>query len=225
MLTVDDAEVTKVVQRIGLTSDSDHAADEVARNVAPHLGDRVVLLKENSVNDQVRVAIDDETDEGSVTARFSQRDSQAGFAVLLRQCHSETEPARFGRVADILWQANERDQDASYDQRRTVLHQWRRTAGRLQQKSLDQLMREKMASEEGMKILDYPEEHTPAYLLSAFNYGDLLHWDHRRRAAVAGWQSDDYEGPRTRLAFLASAAALAHVYVGFGELASTATAP
>lgn len=177
----------------------------------------------NSVDDAIQVAVDDDNSEGHVTAQFSRRDSQAGFAVLLRHCHSDKEPARFARVADIIWQANERRHDGDYDRRRAVLQQWRRAAGQLQQKSLDQLMREKLAREEAMTILDYPEQWTPSSLLSAFNYGDLLHWDERKRKTIAGWQADDFEGPQTRLAFLAAAAGLAHVYIGFGELAAAAT--
>lgn len=74
----------------------------------------------------------------------------------------------------------------------------------------------------GAKVLDYQEEDPPSALLSAFDYGDLLHWG-RRRSVVEEWNADEFIAGERRLAFLAAAVALAHVYIGFGVLTQTAT--
>ena len=84
-------------------------------------------------------------------------------------------------------------------------------------------MREKLAREEHLEILAYREEHAPSYLLSAFQYGDLIHWD-EKRSVLEAWQQAEYTGARQRHAFLSGAAAIAHLYIGFAVLAETATA-
>jgi hypothetical protein len=101
---------------------------------------------------------------------------------------------------------------------------WRRAAGRLHERSLNQLLREKLATEEDMGILAYDEPDSPAILLSIFDYGDLLHWGNRggERRALQAWEADEFTGGDRRLAFLAAATALAHVYMGFAVLADVA---
>jgi len=106
--------------------------------------------------------------------------------------------------------------------RRETIASWRRAAGRLHARSLNQLLRDKPAREEGFQVLDYQEEHSPSFLLSAFDYGDLIHWD-EKRSVVEAWEQDPYTGAHRRLAFLSAAAAIAHLYIGFAVLAETAT--
>lgn len=99
---------------------------------------------------------------------------------------------------------------------------WRKAAGRLHQKSLEQQVRNKMVAEEGAGVLAFDEEHSPAQLMSIYDYGDLLHWD-RGRNVLAQWDEDEFRAGERRLAFLAAACALAHLYIGFAVLAATAT--
>jgi hypothetical protein len=175
----------------------------------------------NAAGEGLTVQLEDETDAEHVKLKLSERDRQVGFAALLRHCDSKNERASFPSVADILWRATERESGVQ-SERQEVLKAWRRAVGKLHGKSMDQLLREKLADEEGMGVLAYEEVDSPNLLLSAFDYGDLLHWD-RKRAVVAEWEQDEFLGGERRLAFLTAAAALAHVYIGFAVLAETAT--
>jgi len=175
----------------------------------------------NAADEGLAVRLEDETDIEHVTVKLTERDREVGFAALLRHCDSQNEPAWFGRVADVLWQATEREGSEHEDQRKSILKVWRQVVGKLHAKSLNQILREKLADAEGMGVLAYDEGHSPTFLLSVFDYGDLLHWD-KKRHVVAGWEEDEYVGGERRLAFLAAAAALAHVYIGFAVLADTA---
>lgn len=175
----------------------------------------------NATNEGVFVDIEDRTDIEHVVARLGQRDRQTGFAVLLRHCDSQQEKASFPRVANILWLASQGAEDDARDERLRVLAAWRKAVGRLHGKSLNQLLRDKLVADEGMRILDFQEPDAPQFLLSAFDYGDLLHWD-RQRSVVAEWEQDDFTGADRRRAFLDVAVALAHVYIGFAELARSA---
>jgi len=156
-----------------------------------------------------------------IEQRFCGRDLQAGFAALLRQCDSTHEPAHFERVRSILWLASEAASDAWKEKRLRALAAWSMAVKALHRKSLNQLLRDKLVTE-GVGAVRYDEEHSPDQLLSIYSYGDLIHWGDRRDV-VAKWEEDDYIESDRRLAYLNAAGALAHVYIGFGELARTAT--
>jgi hypothetical protein len=201
-----------------LSADEQSVVDRYVRT-ARHLASSGVL---NAADEGMQVEIEDDTDIEHVTVALSKKDRQVGFATMLRQCDSENEHARFGKVIDILWMASERAKDKDVEDRQDTLKQWRRAVGSLHAKSLNHLLRDKLVKDEDIQILAYQEEHSPSFLLSSFDYGDLIHWD-KKRAVVADWEQDGYTGGDRRLAFLAAAAALAHVYIGFAVLAETAT--
>jgi hypothetical protein len=177
----------------------------------------------NTVSDGMNVDIADSGEGEDLTTAFPERDRQIGFSTLLRQCDSPSEQAPFKRVADILWRASQESQDGGGDSHEQIIASWRRASGRLHARSLNQLVREKLAREEQLEILDYEEEHAPNFLLSAFQYGDLIHWD-EKRAVLETWDQDEYTASHRRLAFLAAAVGIAHIYIGFAVLAATATA-
>jgi hypothetical protein len=63
------------------------------------------------------------------------------------------------------------------------------------------------------------------YLLSLYTYGDLIHWDSDKSAVVAEFERDPYIESDRRLAYLDAASGLAHLYIGFAELARVAVGP
>ena len=159
--------------------------------------------------------------EEEITAEFSRTDVQGGFAALLRQCDSSEERASFARVRSILFRACDAATDKMRDARLDQLETWRRAVGRLHSKSLNQLLREKLVRDEGMAAFAYQEEDSPQRLLSIYNYGDLLHWgDHS--SVLQALEVDAYLEHDRRLAYLDAACGLAHLYIGFAELARAA---
>jgi hypothetical protein len=157
-----------------------------------------------------------------VEADFSRTDLQVGFAGLLRQCDSTKERASFHGVRGILT----RKADAVHDDARTIrlahLNAWRDAAKKLRLKSLNQLIRDKLVADEGLRAFAYTEEHSPAYLLNLYSYGDLIHWDSDKSAVVTEFERDPYIESDRRLAYLDAASGLAHLYIGFAELARAA---
>lgn len=177
----------------------------------------------NAVDDGVTVLIDDDTDETSeVLAQLPTKEIQLGFTGLLRQLDSPSELASFAKTADALWLAAEAAEDEHQDVRLETLKTWRRAVGQLHGNSLNQLLRKKLVNEHGFGVLDYEEMHAPQYLLSAYSYGDLLHWG-KKREVVAGFETDELSAAEQRSAFLSGATGLAHLYMGFAVLAKAAT--
>jgi hypothetical protein len=160
-------------------------------------------------------------DIGDVQERFSRIDAQAGLAALLRQCEAQDEPARFDQVYRILKDGTDDPSDIARDARLARLQSWATARKLLRARSLNQLMRDKLVRERGYTELDYRESHSPAYLLSAYNYGDLIHWGDKR-SLVEEWQTDARSEHEQRLAFLDAATALAHIHIGFGVLSLAA---
>ena len=176
----------------------------------------------NALGGGLFVRLEDQSDVEHVTADFGAKDAQLGFTGLLRQCDSPQESASFKRACDTLWKATGRlGEPADRESRQQALVQWRRAIGHAHAKSIDQLLRDKLVSEEGMGVLEFDEPDSPQFLLSAFSYGDLIHWG-EKRPVLAAWDKDEFLSAERRSAFLAAAAGLAHLYIGFGQLAHSA---
>ena len=173
----------------------------------------------NSVREGFNVRMPDgPTGQEEIEVEFSRTDAQGGFAALLRQCDATDERASFARVRNILYVASDAAADDMHDERLQQLEAWRRAINRLHSKSLNQLLRDKLVADEGMGAFAYQEEHSPQQLLSIYNYGDLLHWGDCSPQLQA-WEADPYLDHDRRLAYLDAACGLAHVYIGFAELA------
>lgn len=157
-----------------------------------------------------------------IERKFTRTDLQVGFAGLLRQCDSTKERANFHRVRSILTLKADATYDDARANRLTQLKAWRNAAKRLRAKSLNQLIRDKLVGDEGLHAFAYEEEHSPSQLLSIYNYGDLIHWDAPKSKVVAEFERDPYVESDRRLAYLDAASGLAHLYIGFAELARTA---
>jgi len=69
--------------------------------------------------------------------------------------------------------------------------------------------------------MEYGNDHPPNYYLSAYNYGELIHWDSGRET-LAEWGKDPFHNAHQRMAFLEAATGLAYVYIGFSEVVRTA---
>jgi hypothetical protein len=168
-----------------------------------------------------RVHLTSIEDIGQVEDWFSKKDAQIGLATLLRQCEEPKEPARFDRVYRILRDAVESTDDIAQHARLARIDSWARARKQLRHRSLNQLMRDGLVRQRGYEALRYREEHSPAYLLEAFNYGDLIHWGNKA-TVVSAWEVDPVQEQEQRLAFLDAATGLAHVHLGFGVLAEAA---
>lgn len=190
-------------------------------HVAAELADSGLL---NAVREGFNVRMPDGVSgPEEIEREFSRTDLQVGFAALLRQCDSPKERANFERVRSILWLKSEAAQDDAHDARLEQLEAWSRAAKRLHAKSLNQLLRDRLVKDEGIRAFEYTEQQSPQQLLSIYNYGDLIHWDDKKSPVIAQWEADPYIESDRRLAYLDAASGLAHLYIGFAELARCAT--
>jgi hypothetical protein len=184
-----------------------------------HLAESALL---NSVGEGVIVKIDDDTDEEHVFPSLPARDIQVGFVALLRQCDSQGELASFQKVRNALWVANASEAGIEADERRATLAAWKRAMDQAHQRSVNQLLRDKLVNEEGLGVFDFKEPDSPAHLLSAFNYGDLIHWG-TKATVVQQWErTDEFTAAERRMQFLSAAVGIAHLHIGFAEIARAA---
>lgn len=167
---------------------------------------------------------DDETGAEIVDTAFGLKDAQVGMSALLRHCDSRAQKdgARFGRVHEILATAAGLTPDltAQAEQLRQ-LEQWHEAVVELHSRSVDQCLRDRLVRERGWKVFDYREHHRPDYLIRVYDYGDMLHWS-RRSPELDALEPDDMLAAQNRHSFFEAMAGLAHLYIGFGELARRA---
>lgn len=158
----------------------------------------------------------DESGKEHVSSSFTSKEITRGFSVLLRQFDSNDEPASFHRVSGRLrkWGAEMID---SHERRRCEqIDAWRKARGALHGTELRRLFIRKFEP-----TMEYGHEHPPTHYLSAYNYGELIHWDSGREK-LAAWKQDAFDDAHTRLAFLEAATGLAYVYIGFSALVCVA---
>lgn len=167
-------------------------------------------------SDNVTIRWDSTTGIEEVEGNFTSKEITRGFAVLLRQFDSKDEPASFQTVSGRLRKASKAATDDRSDERCRQIDAWRRAQGALHGTELQRLTRRKLDP-----ALEYGSEHPPTYYLSAYNYGELIHWD-RGRETIATWEQDPFHRSVQRYAFLEAATGLAHLYIGFSEVVRTA---
>ncbi|HEX4838340.1 MAG TPA: hypothetical protein VFV03_07455 [Solirubrobacteraceae bacterium] len=160
----------------------------------------------------------------SVETEFVTNEITRGFATLFRQMHSteKSDPARFVRVHEILKQTNERAKDDRVSERARQLDAWKKARASLLQENLKVRVGQKLRAE-GRMPAGIPGEGgmSPQTLISAYQYGDLIHWGHHRDKleAVA---DDPFQDAHQRMQFLDAAAGLSHLYMGFSLLVRAA---
>ncbi len=172
----------------------------------------------------VSIAIDEKTGAEHIVADFPKRDIQIGFTTLLRQCHGPQDEARFDVVFEFLRRAATALADAEQASRLQQLYAWNAAVIGLRKTSLDQRVRDRYVSEEGWKVWGYQEDAAPAELIRILNYGDLIHWG-ATRGSVACTTEDKYAAALQRTRFFRAALGLAHITVGFGDVARALTTP
>jgi hypothetical protein len=140
---------------------------------------------------------------------------QAGFAVTLRQCDDPDESASFSNVKNVIALACKGSDDAGAAVRSATVEAWGRAVRRLHQRSLEQLVRDRLVAEEGWRGFDFQEGDSPRQLVKKFNYGEFIHWNAKSDVRP---DTPEFLALWLQYEFLVAAAGLAHLYVGFGEL-------
>jgi hypothetical protein len=169
-------------------------------------------------DDWMTITWDGESGEVQTEASFTSTEITRGFATLLRQFDARKESASFQVVSGRLRKAAAATTDGMADRRCGQIDAWRAAQGQLHAVELHRLGRRAVDP-----ALEYGNDHPPTYYLSAYNYGELIHWG-EKRDVVAQWGESDLDKHRQRMAFLDAATGLAYLYIGFSELVRTAIA-
>jgi hypothetical protein len=179
-----------------------------------------------SADERFTVHIPDDDDKEGVErieTYFASNEVTRGFTTLFRQFDANKEPAGFSQVQRALRRADELAADEPSNERLSQLKVWGKACSRLHADSLKVLVGKKLR-DQGRWPGKIPGETgpSPTRLISAYQYGDLIHWgDHAEFLAIA---RDPFEQAYQRMAFLEAVVGLTHVYLGFSVLVKAAPA-
>jgi len=167
-------------------------------------------------DDSLTVHLPEESGPERVETAFSSNEATRGFTVLFRQFHSQKEPASFSRVQRVLRDANARANDNDQDARNEHLNEWGRALRSLKTEPLKVRVGEKLQREGKMPRGDIPGQGalSPEQLISAYQYGDLIHWGDQR-SVISAASNDPFDHAWQRLAFLEAITGPIHIYLGF----------
>lgn len=189
-----------------------------------HAGEEMAESTVLGGDDGVTVHIPDEgsDEEEIVDARFSSNESLRGFTVLFRQFHADDEPASFNNVQAILRRLTAASPDQHTADRFAQLDAWGRAVKMLRAQPLKVRVGEKLQQEGKWGRGELPGQAgmSPEQLISAYNYGDLIHWGDKLSVliTVAG---DPFESAWQKMAFLEAATGFTHLYLGFSLLVAS----
>jgi hypothetical protein len=152
---------------------------------------------------------------------FLGKDIEIGFSTLLRHLDDERENASYQKVHNALWHVCAAATDPAAPVRRDTLHLWGKKVKLIHRKSADQLVRDRLVRDEGIKAFAYDEEYMPRRLIDMYQYGDLVHWAEFKEAVQP--QEAPFSADWQRESFFRAAAGVAHMYIGFAELVKAIT--
>ena len=174
----------------------------------------------------VSIAIADDGQSEEVTSNLPAPDAIAGFAAIFRQFHAD-ERAGFKTVSGILMRLAREENDEHAEHRVDELKLWARAVGRLKGKSVERLVHEHLAAEGLFPALPpeeaahYPDLEVPEQAISAYFYGEHLHWGDK--SIILDQRAEDPVNEALfLLGFLTAALGLSHVYIGYGVLIDAA---
>lgn len=154
------------------------------------------------------------------------KEALRGFAVLFRQLHSDDdEPASYKVAKAILEKASHKAADDYVVERIDQSKKWNSARGKLLQYTLSDIARTKLFTVQGAPsdYSDLNRQHSPATLISMFNYGEYIHWGRRRQDHRSAFENPIY-GALLEFQFHESLIGLSHFYLGFAKVLESAAA-
>lgn len=155
----------------------------------------------------------------SVETQFSAHDSTVGSSAMFRQFFSDSEPASFSTVRNIIGRRSREMADANHVTREAMLKEWRSAHANLLNAPLRAIALRKHFDEIGATDTPVQGEggRSPRETIQIFNYGDLIHWgDHRAKYDALG--ITEVDAALSRMEFLNAIVGLSHLYLGFSVI-------
>lgn len=149
-----------------------------------------------------------------VDTTFSSNEITRGFTTLFRQFDAD-EAASFNQAQRILRAANDHAADQHHAERLAQVTAWGRARARLRGENLKVRVGQKLRDQGRMPSgIPGEGEMSPETLISAYQYGDLIHWTDKR-SIIEAVADDPFQQAWQRLAFLEAVTGPAHLYIGF----------
>lgn len=166
-----------------------------------------------------RVSIEAHRDEAGtwvemVSSDFPSSEVVRGFIALFRQFYSSGELASFAKVRNALVISAKEASDIDASRRFGELKAWGRAHSRLLAYNVLELVGQRLIREGRFDEGSIPSGGKPREIISAFAYGDQLHWGDQREV-VSRWEADQFFGPWNRMHLIEITAGLAYFYMGF----------
>ncbi|GAA2624100.1 hypothetical protein GCM10010399_64330 [Dactylosporangium fulvum] len=200
-----------------LLDSGDIAALKRYSSAARRLASTTLLSAKEEVT--IRVKNTPSGQDESVITRFSPHDVTAGFSVMFRQFFSDSEPASFSTVRNIIGRRNRETVDADHDVRAAILKEWRSANAKLLNAPLKTIALRRHYDEMG--ATDQPVQgeggRSPRETIQIFNYGDLIHWGDDR-ATYEALGVTKASAALSRMQFLDAIVGLSHLYLGFSVI-------
>jgi len=153
--------------------------------------------------------------EEEIEADFAHKENLRGFSVLFRQFYSRQEGASFGSMMDLAWQQNAKVADDDQADREDFIKAWRKAEGRLRQRTANVAVGKRAVALGVSAMSEVPFEWhpTPERLISAFFYGDLIHWG-QKVEELSLYRDCDFSDAAFRMSLFQAVTGLAHIYLG-----------
>lgn len=202
---------------IGLTDGEEIAALTRYATTARRLAATTLLSASEQATIRVRNTPSGQVE--SVETQFSAHDSTVGFSAMFRQFFSDSEPASFSTVRNIIGRRNHHLADANRNTRETLLKEWRSAHAKLLNSPLSTIALRRHFDEMGATSTPVRGEggRSPRETIQIFNYGDLIHWGEHQAAHDALGVSE-VDAALSRMEFLESIVGLSHLYLGFSVI-------
>jgi hypothetical protein len=164
----------------------------------------------------VTISVASSDSDPSIVTDLPSSESITAATTLFRQLHAKDEKASFHVVSSILGKQIHIDHDEHSDQRLEYLKVWKSCYGKIQARRLAAIVaRKAIANQGGHPSVPVPfEDESPTFLISLFEYGDLIHWGEKRDKHRALMQEPVFR-ELAQMRFLDAVTDLSHFYFGF----------
>jgi hypothetical protein len=167
----------------------------------------------------VKISVPAPNAEPKIVTDLPSSESVTAATTLFRQLHAKDENASFHVVSTVLGREIQLERDELFDERSEMFRAWKSCSGKIQARRLSAMVaRKAIASQGGHPSVPVPfEDESPIWLISLFEYGDLIHWGDKREKHEALMQEPVLR-ELAQMRFLESVTDLSHFYFGYSLL-------
>ncbi|MFF0879024.1 hypothetical protein [Micromonospora aurantiaca (nom. illeg.)] len=175
---------------------------------AEHLAESQYL----NADSEVRITVKNQGAVENIESAFPPKEISRGFQVTFRQFYSKNERAAFVNVRNVIAAAAKKEwNNASEEWEQLAL--WGKAQNKLLGNSLKDLTQRKLYPHS--ELITNENFPPPQPLISAFFYGDGIHYDRTHARALSALRQTPFDNAWSELRLGEAVFGLAHLYIGF----------